>query len=93
MDSRSKPYTGTDPRQEIVEYLHIHPCAADTVDGIIQWWLSRQRYETAKTVIQRALEDLVEQGIVDYVDTGNNTRIFRLSANRNAGDTGEMDQD
>lgn len=85
MDAESKLYMGTDPRQEIVEYLHVHPYAADTVDGIIQWWLSRQRYETAKAVIQRALEDLVDQGIVDYVDTGNNTRVFRLSANRNKG--------
>lgn len=85
MDSESKPYTGTDPRQEIVEYLHVHPHAADTVDGIIQWWLLRQRYETAREVIQHALEELVDQGIIDYVDTGNNTRVFRLSADRNKG--------
>jgi Fe2+ or Zn2+ uptake regulation protein len=81
-DSGSGPYTGTDPRLEIIEYLHLHPYAADTVDGIIHWWLSRQRYETAKAVIQRALEDLVNQGVIDCVEAADNTRVFRLSVHR-----------
>lgn len=74
--------TPPDPREEIVEYLRAHPSAADTVDGIIQWWLSRQRYETAKDVIQKALDDLVEQGIVDYIDTGDHKKIFFAATRR-----------
>jgi hypothetical protein len=81
-DSEHPPYTGTDPRLEIIEYLHLHPYAADTVDGIIHWWLSRQRYETAKAVIQRALEDLVNQGVIDCVKAADNTKVFRLSVDR-----------
>jgi hypothetical protein len=73
--------TPPDPRQEIIEYLRAHPSAADTVDGIIQWWLPLQRYETAKDAIQKALNDLVEQGIVDCIDTGNDKKVFLL-ANR-----------
>ena len=69
-----------DPRQEILEYLKAHPFAADTVDGILQWWLPLQRYETAKEVIQTALEDLIKQGVVDYIDMGNGRRVFRLAA-------------
>jgi|ThiBioDrversion3_1041553.scaffolds.fasta_scaffold37362_2 hypothetical protein len=80
--SEPGPYTGTDPRLEIIEYLHLHPYAADTVDGIIHWWLSRQRYETAKAVIQRALDDLVNQGVIDCVQAADNTRVFRLSLDR-----------
>ncbi|SEL12656.1 hypothetical protein [Nitrosovibrio tenuis] len=65
-----------------MKYLRAHPAAADTVDGIIQWWLPIQRYETAKDVIQKALDDLIKQGTVDYVDTGNGRRIFRLAQHR-----------
>lgn len=68
--------TPPDPREEIVEYLRAHPSAADTVDGIVHWWLSRQRYETAKDVIWKALDDLVEQGVIDYITTGDNKKMF-----------------
>lgn len=76
MSSDSK---APDPRLEVLAYLHAHPSAADTLDGIIQWWLPLQRYEMAKDIIQRALDDLVEQGIVDYVETSGGRRIFRLA--------------
>jgi len=76
MSSDSKP---PDPRLEVLAYLHTHPSAADTLDGIIQWWLPIQRYETARGIIEKALDDLVEQGIVDYVETGDGRRIFRLA--------------
>ena len=79
-----------DPRQEIIEYLRAHPSAADTVDGIIQWWLIRQRYETARDVIQRALDDLVEQGIIDYINTGNDKKIFLSAAHPNPRRTDEQ---
>lgn len=78
--------TPPDPRQEIIEYLRAHPSAGDTVDGIIQWWLPLQRYETAKDAIQKALNDLVEQGIVHCIDTGNDKKVFLL-AHRNPGRT------
>ena len=81
-DSSQALYTGTDPRLEIIEYLHLHPYAADTVDGIIHWWLSRQRYETAKSVIQSALDDLVNQGVIDCVEAADATKVFRLSVDR-----------
>lgn len=70
-----------DPRHEIIEYLRAHPSAADTVDGIILYWLSRQRYETAKDTIERALEDLVKQGVIEYVATGEK-KVFRLAQNQ-----------
>lgn len=81
--------TPPDPRQEIIDYLHAHPSAADTVDGIIQWWLVRQRYETAQDVIQKALDDLVEQGILDCIDTGDDKKIFLSAAHPNPRRTGQ----
>lgn len=67
-----------DPRREIMEYLNNHPYAADTVEGIILYWLSRQRYETARDVIEKALNDLVKEGAIDSVSTGTEKKVFRL---------------
>lgn len=79
--------TPPDPRHEIIEYLRAHPSAADTVDGIILYWLSRQRYETAKDIIERALDDLVQLGAIEYVATGEK-KVFRLAQNhRESGPT------
>lgn len=46
----------------VLAYLHRHPDAADTLDGIVLWWLPRQRYETARERIGRVLDDLVTRG-------------------------------
>ncbi len=67
-----------DPRWEIVEYFRCHPAAADSLDGIVDWWLPQQRYETARAAIQQALDDLVRQGVVDEFVRGE-TRLYRLS--------------
>ena len=46
----------------VLAYLHQHPEAADTLDGIVLWWLPRQRYETSRARIGRVLDDLVARG-------------------------------
>lgn len=69
-----------DPRWEILEYLRAHPGAADSLDGIVIWWLSRQRYETASEAIQEALNDLEAQGVIEAVTLGDGRRLYRLSA-------------
>ena len=51
-------------REEILDYLRIHPQAADTVTGIVSWWLPQQRGEEALTGVQQAHDDLVTQGLV-----------------------------
>jgi len=56
----------------------MHPTAADSLDGILDWWLPRQRYETARLAIQHALDDLVRLGVVDEFVRGK-TRLYRLS--------------
>lgn len=67
-----------DPRQEIVDYFRLHPAAADSLEGIVNWWLPQQRYETAKAIIQQALDDLVKQGVVEEVASGD-ASLYRLS--------------
>jgi len=68
-----------DPRDEIVAYLRAHPGAADSLEGIVEWWLPHQRYETAKSAIQLALNDLAAQGIVEEIILGDSARLYRLA--------------
>ncbi len=67
-----------DSRLEILEYFRRHPAAGDSLEGILDWWLPQQRYETARTAIQRALDDLVEQGLVEEVKCGER-KLYRLA--------------
>jgi hypothetical protein len=46
----------------VLGYLLRHPAAADTLDGIVDWWLPQQRYETAHCSIERSLRELVLDG-------------------------------
>lgn len=48
----------------IIGYLRSHPDAADTLDGIVEWWLPQQRYEMAYTHISRVLAHLVDTGLL-----------------------------
>lgn len=50
--------------QEISHYLESHPEAADTLEGVVNWWLARQRYEYSYRMVKQALEHLVEEGKV-----------------------------
>lgn len=67
-----------DPRREIIEYLQTHPAAADTIDGILDWWIPAQRDDNAKHEMQQVLHELVEKGLIEEVGLGNGNRIYRL---------------
>jgi hypothetical protein len=49
---------------EIGAYLSSHPDAADSFDGIVTWWLDRQRYARARKSVALALDRLQAQGLV-----------------------------
>ena len=50
--------------EEIPRYLRDHPDAADSFEGIRQWWLPRVRFEEATASIEKALQELLERGVV-----------------------------
>ena len=54
--------------KEIEYYLANHPHAADSVEGIVKWWLPQQRYVDAHDKIVKALEYLIAQGVVKKID-------------------------
>lgn len=54
---------------EIQRYLLNHPNAADSSEGVLRWWLKKQRYEDSMDIVQRALELLVTNGEVEKSET------------------------
>ncbi len=73
---------------EILQYLRAHPRAADTLEGIVGWWLPRQRYELAQQRIQQALNNLVVRGLVEKITLANGTVVYS-SPKRNT-DNGQL---
>jgi hypothetical protein len=51
-------------RREILEYLSSHPDASDDIEGIALFWVTRQRIRVAVAVVQDAVRDLVNEGIL-----------------------------
>jgi hypothetical protein len=47
---------------EILEYIAAHPNAADTLKGITEWWVSKQRSILNRKVVKEALEMLIDGG-------------------------------
>jgi hypothetical protein len=49
---------------EVLTYLLEHPEAQDTVEGIRDWWLERQRMKQQTEKVKAALAELVALGFV-----------------------------
>ena len=54
----------SEQRAAILLYLAACPHAADTVEGVVNWWLPRQRYEDTREAIEKILEELAAEGLV-----------------------------
>ena len=48
----------------ILAYLAENPEAQDTLEGIVGWWLSEQATRSNKGLVERALTELVNRGLV-----------------------------
>ena len=65
--------------QEIERYLQSHPNAADTVEGIVKWWLQRQRYIETIDCVHTALDVLVKKGSVVKRTNADGKNVYRCS--------------
>jgi DNA polymerase III psi subunit len=65
---------------EIARYLVQRPHAADTVDGIRQWWLPRIRPDAVDTEIRQALDHLVQRGIVVANTLPDGNTVYRSTS-------------
>ena len=68
----------------ILRYLQSNPNAADSLDGIMNWWLPKLGYEKvdSENVLQ-ALELLIAKGVVRKVSLMDGTILYRCGGTRN----------
>jgi len=67
----------------IRRYIHAHPDAADTIDGIRRWWLLPVLQDESRELVADALESLVQEGVMRQV-TQEDGRVIYSSARRPA---------
>ncbi|WP_227243321.1 hypothetical protein [Paraburkholderia caribensis] len=61
----------------ISDYLRRHGGAGDSFQGIVAWWLMRQRYEESAACVREAVDFLYERGeIVKDVAADGSVRYF-----------------
>jgi hypothetical protein len=64
-------------REKIVEHLSIHPGAADTINGIANWWLEAE--EVPLDAVEQAVLGLVDAGVMERRVTLDGTPIYGLA--------------
>lgn len=67
---------------KILRYLDGHPDAADTADGVFEWWLLKQSMDEEKEVVERALRALVARGLVRAVHSADSRTHYHLNVDR-----------
>lgn len=71
----------------ILRYLSTRPHAMDTVEGVTDWWIPRQRYEEALANVQEALDALVGQGRLVASVGRDGQAVYRLPRDGDEGAT------
>lgn len=57
-----------DVAETILRYITVHPDACDSLEGVCDWWLVRQRRDDAKCDVAGALAYLVAAGMIAVSD-------------------------
>ena len=64
----------------VLTYLEAHPSAADTLEGIVAWWLEQRRIRYGVEIVSGALERLITSGAVEELRRRDETpTLFRLT--------------
>ncbi len=61
----------------IRRYLDAHPNAADSMDGIMRWWLTRQRYADTASNVQEALDQLEAHGLISRTHLSDGKVVYQ----------------
>jgi hypothetical protein len=61
----------------VMGYLAEHPQAMDSAQGIAEWWVMRQQVGVEVTAVTKVLQQLVDEGQIEKVDSANGP-LYRL---------------
>lgn len=50
--------------KRIMNYLHKHPDARDTLEGITRWWLGFEKIDESVDSVSKVIEGLIKKGLV-----------------------------
>jgi hypothetical protein len=75
--SRTSEQLDQELAEAILAYLAEHPAAMDTVAGIAEWWLMRQRVRVEVERVERVLRRQAEDGVLETLGAGSSRR-YRL---------------
>ena len=74
------PQSAVQQAMEAIEaYFQRHPWAADSEQGIAQWWLPTVGVEASAEQVRQALEVLAQRGVVERALTPGGGVIYRAT--------------
>ncbi len=62
----------------IVDYIHKHPDARDTLVGITRWWLHLEKIESSVSDVSVALETLIKEGVIERQLINGDNPVYRI---------------
>ena len=71
-----------DIASEILKYLADHPNAADTLNGIVQWWLPERTIRFQVDQVRQALDELIAKGMVTKQRRSDSKIVYRANRSR-----------
>jgi Fe2+ or Zn2+ uptake regulation protein len=66
----------------IESYLSAHPAAADSAKGVAEWWILGMGLKASINDVRRALELLMQRGVVEVQVMGDKRKVYRACRNR-----------
>ena len=66
----------------IVDYLQNNPNAADSLEGIMNYWLPQAYKKIDRARIEQVLEQLIAEGLVRKITLAGGTIIYRQGESR-----------
>ena len=67
--------------KEIESYLVSNPNAADSLNGITNWWIAKQRITENMDLVENAVERLVDSGVIRRNEDEPDNVIYSLNKN------------
>jgi len=72
---------------EVLKYLVKNPDAMDTIEGIVRFWILRQRIELHVQEVEEAVSDLIRRGflkerVVHDAAANSDVRCFQVDKDR-----------
>ena len=63
--------------RDILAYLHAHPEAADSLEGILSWWLPATNFSVTTDAVQEALDLLVTGHRIARIDLADGRTLYQ----------------